>query len=71
VTASRQNDQLTPVKTTFPTVLLLTTIALLIAASFVPDKPAVSNGLICLAMMFIGIVEACCGRIRPACSASC
>jgi len=57
-----KTDQLTPVKTTFPTVLLLTTIALLIAASFVPDKPAVSNGLICLAMMFIGIVEA---LLRP------
>lgn len=39
-----------------PTVLLCGTIVLLILASFLPEKPAVTNGLICCALMVIGIV---------------
>ena len=41
-----------------PTVLLVGMIALLIAASFIPNKPDVTNGLICLALMVIGILYA-------------
>ena len=40
----------------FPTILLLGIIVLLIAASFIPNKPDVTNGLICCALLFIGLV---------------
>lgn len=39
-----------------PTVLLCGTIFLLIAASFISEKPAVTNGLICCGMMVIGLI---------------
>lgn len=39
-----------------PTVLLVGMIALLIFASFLPNKPDVTNGLICLVLMVIGIL---------------
>ncbi len=39
-----------------PTVLLLGMIALLIGASFIHDKPAVTNGLICVGLLVIGAV---------------
>lgn len=39
-----------------PSYLLLGTICLLIVASFIPNKPAVTNGLICCALMAIGVV---------------
>ncbi len=39
-----------------PTVLLVGTIVLLIAASFLPSKPATTNGLICCALLVIGLV---------------
>lgn len=40
-----------------PTFLLLGTILLLIAASFLPKKPAITNGLICCGMLLVGIVH--------------
>ena len=39
-----------------PTYLLLGTVVLLIAASFIPGKPAVTNGLICLGVFAVGAV---------------
>ena len=39
-----------------PTVLLAGTIVLLIAASFVENKPDVTNGLICCALLVIGLI---------------
>ena len=39
-----------------PTVLLVGTIVLLIVASFIPNKPSITNGLICCVLMIIGIV---------------
>ena len=39
-----------------PTALLLGTIVLLIGASFIPGKPAVTNGLICCGLLLIGLV---------------
>lgn len=39
-----------------PTVLLCGTIVLLILASFLPEKPAITNGLICCALLVIGLV---------------
>jgi len=42
-----------------PTVLLSGTIVLLIAASFIPGKPAVTNGVICLSLFAVGLVVNC------------
>ncbi len=39
-----------------PTVLLLAMIVLLISASFIPNKPAITNGLICVVLLVIGMV---------------
>lgn len=39
-----------------PTVLLLGVILLLIGASFIPNKPAITNGLICVVLMVIGLI---------------
>ncbi len=39
-----------------PTVLLAGTIVLLIAASFLPNKPDITNGLICCALLVIGLI---------------
>ncbi|MBO5353134.1 MAG: arsenic transporter [Lachnospiraceae bacterium] len=39
-----------------PTVLLTGAIVLLICASFIPNKPEVTNGMICCILMVIGIV---------------
>lgn len=38
-----------------PTVLLVGTIVLLICASFIPNKPDTTNGLICCALLVIGL----------------
>ncbi len=39
-----------------PTVLLVGTILLLIVASFIPNKPDTTNGLICCALLAIGLI---------------
>ena len=39
-----------------PSILLLGTIVLLIGASFIPNKPDITNGLICCTLLVIGIV---------------
>ncbi|MFT3983578.1 MAG: SLC13 family permease [Lachnospiraceae bacterium] len=41
----------------FPSVLMVGTVVLLIAASFFPNKPSITNGLICLSLMIIGVVR--------------
>ena len=51
-----KTSQMTQVKDFIPTVLLVGTIALLICASFIPNKPSVTNGLICCVLLVIGIV---------------
>lgn len=40
-----------------PTVLLVGIIVLLIAASFIPNKPAITNGLICMTLFIIGLLR--------------
>lgn len=56
--------ELTPVTDYLPTGLLLGTVASLIAASFVPDKPEITNGVICMAFFLVGLVlEAVRGRL--------
>ena len=47
----------TVVEDLFPTWVLLGTVLLLIAASFIPNKPTVTNGIICLVMFAIGAVR--------------
>ncbi len=47
--------QRTEVTDYVPTVLLVGTIILLILASFIPNKPDITNGLICTVLMAIGI----------------
>lgn len=39
-----------------PSILLVGTIALLVLASFIPNKPDVTNGLICFALLIIGVI---------------
>ena len=39
-----------------PTILLVGVIVLLIVASFIPNKPAITNGLICCVLMVIGLI---------------
>ena len=39
-----------------PTVLLVGAIVLLICASFIPNKPDVTNGLICCALLVVGLI---------------
>lgn len=41
----------------FPSFLLLGTVLLLIAASFIPGKPSTTNGIICMSLMVIGILR--------------
>lgn len=47
----------TKVQDYFPTGLLLGTVMLLILASFIPDKPDITNGIICTALFLIGCVR--------------
>ena len=52
-------DQMTPVEDMFPSWLLIATVFLLIVASFIPNTPAMINGIICMALFIIGLVRAC------------
>ena len=45
-----------------PTVLLVGAIVLLILASFIPNKPDVTNGLICCVMLVIGLIYNFCRK---------
>ena len=47
----------TEVEDYFPSFLLLATVALLIAASFLPHKPELTNGLICAGLCVIGLIH--------------
>lgn len=47
----------TEVKDYFPTYLLIGMIGLLILASFIPNKPGITNGLIAVGLMVIGILR--------------
>lgn len=49
-------DHLTPVTDYLPTWLLLGTVLSLIAASFIPNKPDITNGVICMAFFLVGLL---------------
>lgn len=51
-----KSEHMTEVSDYVPTILLVGMIALLILASFIPNKPEITNGLICCALLVIGIV---------------
>ncbi len=51
-----KSGQLTRVTDYVPTVLLAGNIALLICASFLPVKPDITNGLICCALLAVGVI---------------
>jgi len=50
---------LTPVTDYLPTKLLVGTVLCLIFASFLPEKPAITNGVICMAFFLFGLVAEC------------
>lgn len=41
----------------FPTYLLISMVLLLILASFIPNKPSITNGLICIVLLQIGLIK--------------
>lgn len=47
----------TEVKDYFPSFLLVSMVVLLILASFIPVKPDITNGLICVALLAIGLLR--------------
>ena len=53
-----KNDR-TKVTDLVPTFLLVCALLLLIVASFVPNKPDITNGLICCILLVIGLVYTC------------
>ena len=40
----------------FPSALMILVVVLLIAASFIPNKPSITNGIICMGLMVVGII---------------
>ncbi len=51
-----KNNQRTKVTDYVPTILLGGAIVLLILASFLPEKPAITNGLICCGLLVVGLI---------------
>ena len=51
-----RSDTRTKVTDYVPTILLGGTIVLLIVASFIPNKPDVTNGLICCVLLIVGLI---------------
>jgi Na+/H+ antiporter NhaD/arsenite permease-like protein len=47
----------TKVEDYFPTVLLVGIVALLISASFIENKPSITNGLICMGLFAVGLIR--------------
>ena len=50
---------LTPVSDYLPTVMLVGTVVCLILASFIPNKPDITNGIICTVIFIAGLVVEC------------
>ena len=51
-----EGGELTPVSDKIPTVLLVGTVLALILASFIPNKPDITNGVICMVIFVVGLV---------------
>ena len=54
-----ESAELTQVTDYLPSVLLVGTVLSLIVASFVPNKPEITNGLLCVAFFAVGLVLEC------------
>ena len=54
-----KNSEKTKVTDYVPTILLCLSIILLISASFIPNKPSITNGLICTGLFVIGLIYSC------------
>lgn len=52
-----KREERTKVTDYVPTILLVMVLALLIVASFIPEKSDITNGLICCALLFVGLVH--------------
>jgi Na+/H+ antiporter NhaD/arsenite permease-like protein len=52
-------QELTPVTDLLPSFLLAGTVISLIAASFLPKKPALTNGILCLSFFAVGMIRDC------------
>lgn len=49
-----------------PSILMVSVVVLLILASFIPNKPSITNGLICIGLMLIGIIYTLIKTKKPA-----
>jgi Na+/H+ antiporter NhaD/arsenite permease-like protein len=56
--AKCEHGEKTVVTDYFPTVMLVGTIVLLIIASFLPNRPRITNGLICMVLFVISLLRA-------------
>lgn len=54
-----KNNERTKVTDYVPTILLCLSIVGLISASFIPNKPDITNGLICTGLFIVGIIYTC------------
>ena len=54
-----KTNERTKVTDYVPTVLLCLSILLLITASFIPNKPSITNGLICTGLFVVGLIYTC------------
>ena len=54
-----EGGKLTPVSDYLPTVLLVGTVVSLILVSFIPNKPTITNGVLCMAIFVVGLVLEC------------
>ena len=54
------HEERTKVENLFPSWLLIGMVVLLICASFLPNKPATTSGLICMGLLVIGIIHDFC-----------
>ena len=52
-----ESGERTQVTDTVPTLLLVSTVTLLVIVSFVPEKPAVTNGVICVLLAAVGFLR--------------
>jgi len=50
-----------------PSVLLVLSIVLLITASFISNKPAITNGLICVSLFVVGLIYTCINNRKLSC----
>lgn len=63
---AKQTDR-TVVSDYVPSILLVLSIVLLITASFIPNKPDITNGLICMTLFVLGLIYTCIKNKKLSC----